>query len=180
MMNPDEMMEIEESLDFEEVKEPKDLTDLGWMGDAIAANNHRAKMIKEYRDARIEKIVATCSQKLGSLTEDNYRLEGMASNLMRAHGYCYEDKNLRKYEMPDVGTFRFSVTRESVDTSEYDGADGQTQEAYRVGHPLLFKTKITISPDKKAIKDALSDGTLVETEVFKLKPKFEKFQFVGE
>jgi len=180
MMNPEEILDIEEGLDFEEPQEPEHLTDLGWMGDAIVANNHRAKTIKEYRDARIEKIKATCDQKLESLTEDNNRLEAMASNVMKAHGYCYDNKNLRKYDMPDVGFFRFSVTRESVDSSEYDGLDEDGQEAFKSGWPSLFKTKTTISPDKKLIKEALSDGTLLETTAFKLKPKFEKFEFREE
>lgn len=178
MMNADEMMEIEEGLDFEEVKEPTELTDLGWMGDAIAANNHRAKMIKEYRDARIEKIKATCEQALERLAEDSARLEGMAFGVMKAHGYCYDDKNLRKYVMPDVGTFRFSVTRESVDTSEFDAFEPKDRMELQNQHPAFFNRKVVVSPNKKAIAEELKQGT--DCEGFKLKPKFEKFEFKGE
>ncbi len=177
-MNPDEMMDVEESLEFEEVKEPTDLTDLGWMGDAIVANNHRAKTVKEYRDARIEKIKACCDQALERLVEDSARLEGMASHLMQAHGYCYADKNLRKYDMPGTGAFRFSVTRESVDSSEYDNLTDGGKRDFQLVNSGLFNERVTVSPNKTIIAVKLKGGD--EIGGFKLKPKFEKFEFKGE
>lgn len=174
------MMNPEEILDIEEIEEPKDLTDLSWVGRAITANNRQIDLIKDFASKEVEKIMACCNRKMEQLGESNDYLTGMASVVMKSHDYSYDNKNMRKYLMPGIGTFRFSVTRESVDSSEYDAADEQTQEAFKSGWPSLFKTKTTISPDKKLIKEALSDGTLLETTAFKLKPKFEKFEFKGE
>ena len=172
------MMNHEEILDIEEIQEPKELTDLSWIGRAITANNRHIAQIKEFRDSEVEKIKACCDQKFEKLTEDSSYKEGMASVVMKTHGYTYDDKNMRKYQMPGIGTFRFSVTRESVDSSEYDEADDQTKAGIQAGFPTLFSTKTTISPNKKALKTFFSNGDVVSG--FKLKPKFEKFEFKGE
>ena len=172
------MMNHEEILDIEEIQEPKELTDLSWIGRAIAANSNQITLIKEFRDREVEKIKACCDQKIEKLTEDSSYKEGMAYVVMKTHGYTYDDKNMRKYQMPGIGTFRFSVTRESVDSSEYDEADDQTKAGIQAGFPTLFSTKTTISPNKKALKTFFSNGDVVSG--FKLKPKFEKFEFKGE
>ena len=167
------MMNHEEILDIEEIQEPKELTDLSWIGRAIAANSNQITLIKEFRDREVEKIKACCDQKIEKLTEDSSYKEGMASVVMKTHGYTYDDKKMRKYDMPGIGVFRFSITRESVDSSEWDADDGDIF----VDHALL-KTKTTITPDKKAILVRLKEGATIEG--FKLKPKFEKFEFKGE
>lgn len=172
------MMNSEEILDVEEIQEPKELSDLSWIGRAIAANNARSAVIKDYRDKEIEKIKACCDRKIEQLAEDSAYKEGMASVVMKSHDYCYDNKNLRKYEMPGIGAFRFSVTRESIDSSEYDEMPDIEKEGYRANHPGLFKKKVVVSTDKKAVKEAIEAG-LVDLG-FKLKPKFEKFEFKGE
>ena len=172
------MINPEEILDIEEIQEPKELTDLSWIGRAIAANSNQIVLIKEFRDSEVEKIKACCDQKIEKLTEDSSYKEGMASVVMKTHGYTYDDKNMRKYQMPGIGTFRFSVTRESVDSSEYDGWDEKERARFQDHSPGWFKTKTTISPDKKMIAEALKIS--VTTDGFKLKPKFEKFEFKGE
>ena len=172
------MINPEEILDIEEIQEPKELTDLSWIGRAIAANSNQITLIKEFRDREVEKIKACCDQKIETLTEDSSYKEGMASVVMKAHDYCYDNKNLRKYDMPGIGAFRFSVTRESVDTLDYDMFDEEARLEAQEKFPDGFKTKVTISPDKKVIADTLKGGN--EVWGFKLKPKFEKFEFKGE
>ena len=175
MLNPEEILDIEEMLD--EI-EPKDLTDLSWIGRAIAANSNQIVLIKEFRDSEVEKIKACCDQKIEKLTEDTSYKEGMASVVMKSHGYTYDDKNMRKYLMPGIGTFRFSVTRESVDSSEYDELTDGGKSDFQLVSPSIFKRKTTVSPDKKLIGELLKAGDMVEG--FKLKPKFEKFEFKSE
>ena len=172
------MMNPEEILDIEEIQEPKDLTDLSWIGRAITANNNQIALIKEFRDSEVEKIKACCDQKIEKLIEDSSYKEGMASLVMKTHGYTYDDKNMRKYQMPGIGTFRFSVTRESVDSSEYDGWDEKERARFQDHSPGWFKTKTIISPDKKMIAEDLKVSPT--NDGFKLKPKFEKFEFKGE
>ena len=172
------MMNPEEILDIEEIQEPKDLTDLSWIGRAIAANSNQIALIKEYRDKEVEKIKACCDQKIERLTEDSAYKEGMASLVMKTHGYTYDDKNMRKYQMPGIGTFRFSVTRESVDGTEFDSFSDEKKAEFHLNHPEIFRRKVTMTPDKKVIGDELKAGDQVDG--FKLKPKFEKFEFKGE
>ena len=172
------MMNPEEILDIEEIQEPKDLTDLSWIGRAIAANNNQMALIKEFRDKEVEKIKACCDQKIEKLAEDSAYKEGMDSLVMKSHGYTYDDKNMRKYQMPGIGTFRFSITRESVDTSEYDALSAEDKTALQNDRPPYYKKKITVSPDKAVIAADLKEGLPIHC--FKLKPKFEKFEFKGE
>jgi len=172
------MMNPEEILDIEEIQEPKELTDLSWIGRAIAANNRQVVLIKEYRDKEVEKIKACCDQKIEKLAEDSAYKEGMASVVMKSHGFTYDDKNMRKYEMPGIGTFRFGVTRESVDSGEYDGFDEEKQVNIQKECFVFFKETVRISPDKKGIMAHLKEGKPIDG--FKLKPKFEKFEFKGE
>ena len=80
--------------------------------------------------------------------------------------------------MPGTGVFRFSVTRESVDSSEYDGWILEVKEAHQEAMTDVFKKRIIFSPDKKIITEILKKGKVVDG--FKLKPKFEKFEFKGE
>ena len=172
------MMNHEEILDIEEIQEPKELTDLSWIGRAIAANSNQITLIKEFRDREVEKIKACCDQKIEKLTEDSSYKEGMASVVMKTHGYTYDDKKMRKYEMPGIGVFRFSITRESVDTDEYDALSAEDKTALQEDRPPYYKKKITVSPDKAMIATDLREGLIVHC--FKLKPKFEKFEFKGE
>ena len=172
-------MNADEILDIEPVQEPTELSDLSWIGRAIVANNARAATIKDFRDKEVEKIKACCDQKIERLAEDSAHLEGMASVVMKTHDYSYENKNLRKYDMPGIGAFRFSVTRESVDTSGYAELSDNGQRGVQAEYPLLFKSKITISPDKKEIADWIKD-TNTSPEGFKLKPKTDKFEFKSE
>lgn len=172
------MMNPEEILDIEEIQEPKELTDLSWIGRAIAANSNQITLIKEFRDREVEKIKACCDQKIEKLTEDSSYKEGMASVVMKSHGYTYDDKKMRKYDMPGIGAFRFSVTRESVDSSEYDGLGKEERAKLQNDLPTLFKKKTTTSPDKDFIATKLKQG--IGVMCFKLKPKFEKFEFKSE
>lgn len=169
---------LEEILDIEEIQEPKDLTDLSWIGRAIAANNNQMALIKEYRDKEVEKIKACCDQKIEKLAEDSAYKEGMASVVMKSHGYTYDDKNMRKYQMPGIGSFRFSVTRESVDSNEYEALTTFEQKSIQENHIECFNVKTKVSPDKKKLAEVIGGG--YEIRGFKLKPKFEKFQFVSE
>ena len=175
------MMNAEEILDIEPVQEPTELTDLSWIGRAIVANSARAATIKDFRDKEVEKIKACCDQKIERLTEDSAHLEGMASVVMKAHDYSYENKNLRKYDMPGIGAFRFSVTRESVDTSGYDDLPVEVRVEAQSKLPVLFKTKTTVTPDKKRIAEEMNNiRQELEDMGFKLKPKTDKFEFKPE
>ncbi len=171
-------MNPEEILDIEPVQEPTELSDLSWIGRAIVANNVRAATIEDFRDKEIEKIKACCDQKIERLGEDSAHLEGMASVVMKSHDYSYENKNLRKYDMPGIGAFRFSVTRESVDTSEYEGLGVDGVKKVIAAQPNFFNVRTTTTPDKAEIAKELKKGGWVEG--FKLKPKFEKFEFKSE
>ena len=171
MMNPEEML-------MDEVQEPESLTDLSWMGRAIRDNNRKIENFKNFCAKELEKIKACSDRAIEKLEEDNHRLEGMASGVMKAHDYSYDDKNMRKYQMQGIGVFRFRITRESVDTHDYDMFDEDARLEAQEKFPDGFKTKVTISPDKKVIADTLKGGN--EVWGFKLKPKFEKFEFKGE
>ena len=174
-----DMESVELSILSEEpIQEPKQLSDLGWMARIIKQNQKQIALIKDYEAREIEKLSACVNLKCEALQAESDRLQTMAELLMKENDYCYENKHLRKYLMPGTGVFRFSVTRESVDTSQYDDMHELDKEALQEQY-TCFSIKTTITPDKKKIVTLLKEGGDVP-DAFKLKPKFEKFEFKGE
>ena len=170
MMNPEELF-LEEP-----IQEPKDLADLGWIGRRIAANIRQVIMIDEFRRKEMEKISACCDEKIRKLNDNSSFLRGMAESFLRGSGYCYANRDARKYDMPGIGAFRFSTTRESIVSTEYDSADPDTQKIIQSEYPDYFRTTVKVAPDKKIIGEAIKAGLGVKG--FGVSPKQETFDFV--
>lgn len=64
----------------------------------------------------------------------------------------------QKAVMPGIGRFRFRKMPVSVDDTAYQGLPEELQLSVRSAHEDLFKTKTTVTPDKKAIKAFLQTG----------------------
>lgn len=155
---------------------PTDISDLAWIARRISAYHHRIGAIKKYRDEELNRIAETCAAKTEILSQQSGYWESIAHDILRAHGYCYgDDKAMCRYEMPGIGTFRFTVTRQAVDGSEYDALSDEEKADIQKRFSAAFTVTTKINPDKKMIAAALKRGEGFAG--FKLTEKKEKLEY---
>jgi len=139
---------------------------------AMAALDRRQGMIELYLKQEVERLKYSCESKLAALSKQRSFLESVAEGLFRATGE-------KKIDYPGLGTIRMGHTRESVDSSVYDGLSPEDQAVIQKEYAAMFRTKVIVSPDKKAIKKTITDdGDTVPG--FTVAPKVEKFEFRAE
>jgi len=158
------------------VEGSKDLNDLAWMARGIRSLTHQIDMVNAYEKNEIDRITACCQQKRFGLQEKIDKLRFMARNLLKSNDYGYDGK-AKKFEMPGLGVFKFSISRESIDDSGYKALPSEKQKELQAELPHLFKEKITttIAPNRTIIKEKILEGG--EIDGFILRQKEETFDF---
>lgn len=171
-----------------EIENPT-IDDLARICRALRATEAHQRMTEQYLKDEIDRLSSFCQAKLDSLAAQHTHLSGIAEGLLRSSGK-------ERLEYPGLGVVRFGQTKESVDTTGYDELSLKDQKDIQVSYPELFNTTVKVLPGKKAIATAikglngeLEDGpplsesainALVNTDLFKLRPKRETFVFKAE
>ena len=174
-----------EDLLTDEVQEPKELNDLGWVARVLNRNQREMDDIKEFRRYEINKIGVLCDLQIDKLQEKNDILMNMARGVMTHAGYSYYIEgtkiisDCKKYKQPGLGSFKFSISSEKIDDSDFQKFSVEDRIKVQEGSPNCFITKTTTTPSKTLIKKWVDDGFAMPSG-FKLVEKTETFKFDGE
>ncbi len=164
-------METGEVVDAFELGKTTVIEDLPRYARALRALEARTEMVKKYRAEETERIQAICDAKITKFAETQHFLTSIASGLMKESG---KDK----LEYPGLGTFRFGMSKVSVNTDEYDALPDDKRDAFQSANVGWFRKKTTIDPDKKKIRATLESKEPVQG--FSLNKKHETFTFKVE
>ena len=151
------------------------VADLPKMARGLRYRQAEIKRLSDYRDKEVNRIVESVDHKINKISTQMAFVENRARELMRTTGE-------KKLEYPGLGFFRFGQTRVKVDdTAYYEMSDVERDALYVMWSDNTvppFKTKTTITPDKKVIKEIIdkfgdiSGFTLTEPEeTFTFKPE---------
>ena len=181
-VKPDEIILDEANLDditTEALPETKldTMESLPIMARNLRKINFEIERIKIFEKQELSRIKESCEHRInGLLTQTNY-WKSIAKQVLDSNGYVYgSDKAMCKYEMPSVGIFRYSTTRQKVDTEMFDAMSEEDRLIHQDGYPDCFTTKITVAPNKKRIAELLQEDGNVPRG-FSLTDKQETFDF---
>lgn len=126
--------------------------DLPRIARALKSINRKIDRAEEMRRQQIEQINADF---------DNYvqQRETTRDILLQKARLLVEQTEDQKYKVGGVGTFRFRKLPPKVDDTDYREVltEIEIQHLHK-DMPQYFVTKVAVSPDKKAIKEALANG----------------------
>ena len=164
-----EIMELDESRHIA-------VEDLPKIVRVLRALEKKQNHIETYIKAEVQRLVETCNNDISKINEQQIRFEQIAESLLRQSGE-------KKLSYPGLGSVRFGMTRESVDTTGYDELSVDDQESFQHSHNALFQTTVKVTADKKVIKSkcALGDDfRWNDKTMFAIRPKQETFVFKSE
>lgn len=138
---------------------------------SLRALERRMGVVDKFRQDELARIATHCNRKIETFQRSHDYLMGLAEWLMRKTGE-------KRLEYPGLGVLKFGTTRESVNDEDYEAMSPEDQQHMRALIPKLFRTKIIVSPDKKAIMAELKDN--VPVCGFFINPKRETFGFKAE
>ena len=173
---------VEEDLTTEALPDAKldSMNSLPIMARNLRKINFEIERIKIFEKQELSRIKESCEHRIdGLLTQTNY-WKSIAKQVLDRNGYVYgSDKAMCKFEMPGVGIFRYSATRQKVDTEMFDAMSEEDKILNRSDYPECFTTKITVAPNKKHIAELLQEDGNVPRG-FSLTDKQETFDFKGQ
>lgn len=139
--------------------------------------NFEIERIKAFKKQELSRIKESCEHRInGLLTQTNY-WKSIAKQVLDGNGYVYgSDKAMCKYEMPGVGIFRYSVTRQKVDTEMFDALSEDERIFIQNENADCFNVKTTVAPNKEYIAKLFKDGAPTPGG-FSLSDKYETFDF---
>lgn len=138
----------------------------------IRRTDKEESRLRAYAKAEIARISECTDMAIEQLEKQKSFFLLRAEDLMRST----DDKKL---SYPGLGTFKFGSTRESVNTELYDNSDDDAKAMLQEHYPTCFKTKTVVTPDKKAIKQAIENEDDVAPG-FSINEKRETFGFKAE
>jgi hypothetical protein len=151
--------------------------DLPKIARQMRALSAQADIIGNYEEAELARIREYCHDKVSRVIKQYEFFEGIAKQMLEQSGQ-------KKIEYPGLGKLRFVKQREKVDDSGYNAMSEEEQKVLRESRKGFFKTKIVMTPDKKAIKTQIELVERGESDVgvpgFKILRPPEKFEFVPE
>ena len=137
----------------------------------LGALDKKQDHIERYIKGEVARLVDYCNNETRSIQAERTKFEGIGETLLRQTGE-------KKKSYPGLGSVRIGLTRESVDTTGYDELSIDDQKIIQELRQDFFRTKITVSPDKKSIMAMLKEKG--NTEHFTIRPKQETFIFKAE
>ncbi len=147
------------------------IEDLPRYARALRTIEARMALVKKYRAEETERIQSICDAKIDKFEDSQRILTSTVKGLMEATG------NLQ-LDYPGLGGFKFGLSRESVNTDEYDDLSLDEKDLFQSVNCGWFRTKTSVTPDKKKIKATLDSGEAVPG--FSLNRRHETFTFKVE
>jgi len=146
-------MSTGEVVDTAESLREADITveDLPQVARVLRALQRRMDMIHEYEEREIERIHAICNGKATGVKEQFEFFKQKARLLM-------ESCEAKRKEYPGLGSFSFRTGVEKVVDELYVAMGADVKSGLHAAHEDMFRTKTTVAPDKKAIKEAIKSG----------------------
>lgn len=146
---------------------------LPWIARQMQTLLGRIKMVTQYQDDEVARIVVLCDAKTEPMRARLAELERQAQAL-------YDEtidpvRGVKKIEYPGLGTFSTTKGREYVDDTAYRAmSDDQRADVHKF-HKDLFAVKTTVSPKKKEIRATINDGAVISGFVVERGP--DRFTF---
>lgn len=147
------------------------IEDLPRYARALRTIEARMDVVRKYRAEETERIQAICDQKTDKFEDTKRILTSTVKGLMESTGK-------ERLDYPGLGTFKFGLSRESVNTDEYDDLPDDEKDIFQSTNCGWFHKKTTVTPDKKKIKATLDSGEAVPG--FSLNRRHETFAFKVE
>ena len=170
---------VEEDLTTEALPDAKldSMNSLPIMARNLRKINFEIERIKIFEKQELSRIKESCEHRIdGLLTQTNY-WKSIAKQVLDRNGYVYgSDKAMCKFEMPGVGIFRYSATRQKVDTEMFDVLSEDERVFIQNEYADCFNVKTTAAPNKKRIAELLQENGNVP-QGFTLTDKQETFDF---
>ena len=153
------------------------LDDLPKIARQMRALSAHADLIGKYEEDELMRIREYCHDKVARIIKQYEFFEVIAERMLA-------QSMQKKIEYPGLGKFRFVKQREKVDATEYDAMSDAEKLHVQNERKGFFNTKITVTPDKKAIKTQLelvaTGQSAVNIDGFRIARPDEKFEFVPE
>ena len=137
----------------------------------LAANRAEAEHKKELFSTEISRLMALLDRSTTKHNEVENYLLAKCEHLMRESGDV-------KLYYPGIGKFCITMTKESVNSDDYDQMDDDGKAAVHKQLPGCFRLKTTVNPDKRSIRALIKTDQTVPG--FCLNDPVEKFKFEEE
>jgi len=166
-----------ETGEIEGEERPLVIKELPLIARQMRALNSRIEAIKVFRDQEAERIMSVCTDKMIRLEKQVIYFEYLAEQMVK-------EMPEQKIEYPGIGRFRFRKMPDKIDTTTYDQMTDEEKLHVQNHYKGCFNRKVSITPDKKAIKALLTDIAEGRSEAlltsFQIKAGGKKFEFVPE